>query len=729
MHCPEPPDYSFTPRAEPSRGLSWESAPARVNSTTVDGVVVVIKKAFLWMCLGALALSASACSGCGTDDPNQDNIPAPNQAPEAAIEAPEQVEVGERVELSAEGSQDADGDALSFTWTLATPSGSEAELDDPGAPAPSFEADVAGDYAVTLVVSDGADTSEPAEATVTAVEPDEPEPENQAPVADAGADQTVELGERVELDGAGSSDPDGDPVAFSWEITTSPEGAAATLSDPGAPAPTLAPDVAGAWELTLTVTDGELTGTDAVVVTVEQGPTNQPPVADAGQARQVTLGESVTLDGSASSDPDGDALAYDWNIITSPQGADDALDDPSLAQPTFTPSAAGAYVVELTVTDPLGEADTDSVMVTVDAPPNADPVADAGPHQTITVGEQVTLDGTGSTDAEDDAAGGALTYAWALTTLPAGSAAGLDDPSSPTPSFQADVAGVYVLTLTVTDADGGQDMDTVQVTAQPLPNNPPVAEAGPNQTVEAGDLVTLDGSGSTDLEDDAANTRAELVWLTPQSVDARAQVTLGLDADRLERDWTLSDVRSATTTPTFVPLVGGDYVFSLEVTDAGGLTDTDTVTVTVTNAAPVADAGADQAANVNELVALDGAGSTDAEDGAAGVGLAYKWTVLDEPAGSSVTLTDDTSAQASFTPAEIGTYTLELRVTDSGGATDTDTVAVTISAANNAPVADAGPDQAVTVNDLVTLDATGSTDVEDDATSTPLVLLLGCDRQ
>jgi hypothetical protein len=97
-----------------------------------------------------------------------------------------------------------------------------------------------------------------------------------------------------------------------------------------------------------------------------------------------------------------------------------------------------------------------------DTPPDdTPPAAAAGPNQDLAIGESVDLDGNGSTDADGDD----LTYRWTLTTVPSGSDASLDDPTTPTPSFVADLAGTYVANLVVNDGTTDSPPDTVTITA------------------------------------------------------------------------------------------------------------------------------------------------------------------------------------------------------------------------------------------------------------------------
>ena len=80
--------------------------------------------------------------------------------------------------------------------------------------------------------------------------------ENQPPVANAGADQTVLVNDTVQLDGSGSSDADGDSVIFSWSLVSKPSGSDATLSNTGIVNPSFEVDVAGTYSVQLMVNDG-----------------------------------------------------------------------------------------------------------------------------------------------------------------------------------------------------------------------------------------------------------------------------------------------------------------------------------------------------------------------------------------------------------------------------------------------------------------------------------------
>ncbi|NBS98315.1 MAG: hypothetical protein EBT08_19535, partial [Betaproteobacteria bacterium] len=150
--------------------------------------------------------------------------------------------------------------------------------------------------------------------------------------------------------GSASSDANGDALTFSWTLTGKPNGSAAVLASENSAAPTFLADVAGTYVASLIVNDGKvnsITATGTVTATVA----NAAPVANAGVAQNVTTGTIVTLNGSASSDANGDALTFSWTLTAKPNGSAAVLAGVNSAVPTFLADIAGTYVASLIVND------------------------------------------------------------------------------------------------------------------------------------------------------------------------------------------------------------------------------------------------------------------------------------------------------------------------------------------------------------------------------------------
>jgi len=289
------------------------------------------------------------------------------------------------------------------------------------------------------------------------------------------------------------------------------------------------------------------------------------------------------------------------------------------------------------------------------------PIANAGPDQSEPEGTLVTLDGTGST-------GGSLTYSW---TRVAGPLVTLSGATSAYPTFSA--PGVPPAGATITfelvvcegTSSNCSDPDSVNVHITDA-NHPPVADAGPDQTVQEGSPVQLDGTASYDP-----------------------------DVEHLTYQWTqfsgpaVTLSGSNTAMPTFTaPTVGpaGDtIVFDLTVTDPHTLTGSDSVSIHVSNVnqIPVANAGLDQTVDENTLISLNGTGSDDPDMDT----LSFTWT---QTAGPSVTLTGGTTANPTFTaPLVVGggtTLTFQLVVSDGQASSAEDTVNVHVRDTNDPPV-------------------------------------------
>lgn len=257
-----------------------------------------------------------------------------NLAPVADAGPDSTGQVGTATALDGTGSFDPDpgGSITIYEWDIASaPSDDEGQLYDRYSATPSLLPDAPGVWVLGLRVSDGLAWSE---SDFVAINVDT---DNLAPVADAGVSRTQSpcAGSEVELDGAGSYDPEGVSLTYEWAVTEVPDSSEATdadFDDPTAASPVFSTDLPGSYAFTLQVSDGEVTSAkDVVTVTVSSLLDNNAPIADAGDA--IDVDENVDcrnesgqltcdtcndlefeLDGAGSIDPDGDTLAYKWTV-------------------------------------------------------------------------------------------------------------------------------------------------------------------------------------------------------------------------------------------------------------------------------------------------------------------------------------------------------------------------------------------------------------------------------
>lgn len=557
-----------------------------------------------------------------------------NVAPNADAGPNQNVDEGTLVTLNGSGSSDPDDGIASYLWTQTA--GTTVSLSNSSSATPAFTApSTPGSLTFSLKVTDvgGLYSTDTCVITVNHV--------NMAPTADAGPDQTVNEGDLVNLNGGNSSDPDDGIASYLWTQTT---GTTVSLSNPSSATPAFtAPSSSGALTFTLTVTDvGGLHNSDTCLINVTSG--NLPPTANAGVDQTVDEGAVVTLNGSNSTDPDDGIISYLW---TQTDGKSVTLSDPTAVNPTFTADTAGAFTFNLQVTDAGGLQANDTCIINV-AAGNLPPAADAGVDQTVDKGTMVTLDGSNSTDPDD----GIVSYLWTQT---AGGTVTLSDPTAVNPTFTAPADGPLNFKLTVTDAGGLLANDTCIVNITIPANTAPVADAGTDQTVDEGEMVVLDGSGSTDPDGDSIS----YMW----TQTAGASVTL-------------SDPTAAS--PDFTAPQEGALTFRLTVTDEGTLQSSDVCTVNVVhvNQPPVADAGASQSVSEGMTVTLDASASTDPDDGVD----TFLWN---QTGGPSVTLSDPTDYITTFVAPPVNSadviLTFELTVTDIGGLMSTSSVKITVT--------------------------------------------------
>ena len=482
---------------------------------------------------------------------------------------------------------DADGDALTAVLVGDVTNGT-LTLDTDGSLTYTPDANYFGGDSFTYIANDGTDDSTTATANITVL------PVNDPPVA-VDDEYTVDEDTTLTVPAAGvlTNDTDVESDALTGALIADVTNGTLTLNSDGSFTylPTL--NYSGDDSFTYVVSDGsDDSGLGTVTITVT--PVNDPPIADANGPYVSSVGTAVTFDGSGSFDLDGAIVSYDWDFGDGNTSTG--------VTPDHTYTGPGLFTVTLTVTDDGGLTDATTGVADIAPTPNTPPVAVDDDYSTS---EDATLTVTvpGVLDNDTDVDGDTLT------------AALVDDVTNGTLTLNSDGSFTYLPdanyfggdSFTYAANDGAADSYTATVTLTVLSvNDPPVADAGPDQNVTVGDLVALDASGSSDpVEGDPLG----YIWtFETRPVGSTAALT-GAD----------------TVGPTFAPNLPGDYVVELTVDDGNGGFATDTVTVT--------------AARIGMTISL--------EDSLVGVGRTTNGTItLDNPAppgGITVTLSLDTA--------------------------------------------------------------------------------------
>lgn len=260
--------------------------------------------------------------------------------------------------------------------------------------------------------------------------------------------------------------------------------------------------------------------------------TPQPPVANAGGPYSGMPGVAVNLSGTKSTDPQGEALTYEWRFGDGTTGTG--------ASPTHTYPATGTYNISLTVTDTSGLSSTTSTTAAINAQA---PTANAGGPYSGVPGGAVTFNGSASTDPQNET----LSYAWNFGDGTTGSGI------SPTHAYST--VGTYNISLTVTDTS---NLTSTAATTSTIAFQPPIANAGGPYSGLPGNVVDFDGSRSTD----------------PQG-------------ETLTYSWEFGDGTTGTgVKPTHAYATAGNYTVSLTVTDTSNLSSSANTTSTIDTTGP-----------------------------------------------------------------------------------------------------------------------------------------------
>gem|GEM_PF-337924 len=528
---------------------------------------------------------------------------------------------------------DPDGGSVNFLWTQISGPGTAILTGEDTADLTASEL-ISGTYVFLLTVTDDENDSSSDEVTVTVV----PDPTNMAPVAIAEASPlSGEAPLIVEFTGSNSTD-DVQVTGYEWDFK---DGTPLSVE----PDPVHTFTTAGVYQVALTVTDGTLSNSTVVEITVTATAANQPPLVTEPGTQTNVEGDIITLQINAT-DPDADGMAY--SALMLPTGL--SIDSTSgLISGTIATGAVAnsPYAVEVTVTDDGSPSESTILTFTwnvTDVPVNGAPVV-TNPGLQTGVEEDIISLQINATDPDADG----MTYSALMlpTGLSIDSATGL---ISGTIATGASDNSPYTVEVTVTD-DGSPSESTMvsfiwNVTDVPVNQAPVVTNPGLQTSVE-GDEISLQ-INATDPDADGI-TYAALMLPTGLSIDSATGLISGTIA-----------TGASDNSP---------YTVEVTVTDDGNPEESSTITLTwnITNQAPVAVATADVESGTAPLtVSFTGSNSTDDIEV-----ISYIWDFKDGTPTSS-------TADPVHVFEEPGIYRVELTVSD-GFLTDTEFVTITVT--------------------------------------------------
>jgi hypothetical protein len=581
-----------------------------------------------------------------------------NLAPAAVLDGPKSVPLGKKVRISGERSSDPEKKPLTYNWkiedgSLKIPGGSPNETHKVW----EFTPTEAGVYRVSLTVFDGVQKSEPTLFEVSVVR------DNSAPVAAIAGppNDGLELNQKAVLDGTGSSDEDEkDNLTYTWrKLNGTGDVELAGTDKPKCEVTGTRP---GNVQVELVVNDGTVDSKPAIISLVV-GKANTPPVAVISGPAAAKVGDLIDISGKKSSDPDGQEITtYKWS---QPEdgGPKINLEGGAARKPElrFKIEKPGAYVLNLQVVDSEGaksEIVSHKIEVKgVNKTPTA--VASRADNEAVIAGQEVKLLSRGSLDPE----GGPLTFQWKQL---AGPALEIPNAAAEVLNLSPKEAGEYVFELVVSDGENESLPSKTDFVVRPR-NTAPTARIASVTACEPGGKIILDGSASSDPDNDKLEYRWTKVsgpdasW--PFRGDRKSKVEVGLPKE-------------------------GEYVFELKVFDGKewSAPQSAAVKTRAQNVAPQAilvspkNSGAISTEENTETV-LDASASIDTDNGPKP--LTFTWKQIE---GARLELKTD-GALARFTPKRAGSFGFEVKAFDGKDYSAPTAVKVTVLKAGTLPKA------------------------------------------
>ncbi|MBN8676563.1 MAG: hypothetical protein J0L56_20740, partial [Chitinophagales bacterium] len=527
------------------------------------------------------------------------------------------------VNLDGTASTDPENSPLQYNWSRVS-GPSQFLISNGNTATPTVSNLVAGVYDFRLVVTDNVLLTDTATVRVTVINPNP----NQLPVAVAGNDQEILLPQTATtISAAGSIDADGIIETYNWTKIAGP--AQFTISTPNAAGTAISNLKVGTYRFKLTVTDNQNgTATDTVDIVVINPSPNILPIANAGNDQVITLPvSSTTVNGSSSSDGDGNIAAYQWQQISGPVATTVAT--PNTVSTTVSNlSTAGVYKFELAVTDDSSAVVKDTMAITVNPPVKI---------------IQVNVFG-GSNPA------GTGWYNWNVQT----------SLTTPTLPYSNGLASTVTAALSAHTNIGDNG------TGYPTTMCPPEVGRYASYNTNASRTLTISGLDNSKLYDFEA--------YASRIGGNQTRFTTGSNTVTITTD------RNYANKAIFTNLApsAGRIVINIErittYTYINGFKLTEITSGSSSNTPPVSVPGSNQFISLpTSQVTLNGSASSDPD----GSITAFSWQKLSGPAATITNATQASTTVTGMTTA--GVYVFQLTVTDNQGATASNTVEVTVS--------------------------------------------------
>jgi len=646
----------------PSR-LSFEALDCGALPPEIDQLSLSQGEATETIDLGALPDSRTLSASLSSTASLSATVSDPNEACRARLGLPESAER-----------------ALDYRWRVeGSPQGSRLSLIEATTPSVELDFDLPGTYRLSLVVSDGVQSSDATvQVEVNSCGSAAPVISWLDPIGGQGSASGV--GRPVSLS-VTAQDPDEAPgcdleqaLSYQWRWRSLPAGSEASLQASATSSAWFNPDLPGVYLAEVSVSDPQ-GHSSAKTATISVGgcgahspvitAMNLTIAEDLNEARvgsPMTLSaEWSDLDLTSAECSARDEHSFSWRLLSVPNGSAVALSNPSAERPSLTPDLPGVYFWELELRDASGLSAVQEDGVVVSSCGSASPAVTLSlPSEPLAVGVNNLVEAI-VTDADELCAPSeahSYRYDWRLTALPAGASEPFVPQDRPSLTWRADQAGRYELSVTVIDKTG-------RVSA------PAIGEV----VVEAcGDL----SPSLSNLRVDGSLTVGGVARLLADVTDPNQACDL---AGPISYEWSLirqpegSETYlndSAQATPSLTFDQAGDYSalltartalrteasaeLSWVVSSCGGATPVATATLAPTNP------------SVGDLVQLIGSATDADSDPACGdaVSLSYHWVADELPLGYEAPLLL-TGRSPWVSVDHPGRYRFTLRVSDEDG--------------------------------------------------------------